>query len=72
MKPQFPSFATCHSRPDNLKITLFKSSTLYFWENIRQKFNLFISDYAIEECERGDSAAARRRLEFLDGITVIP
>jgi hypothetical protein len=66
-----PSFATCHPRPENPSVTFFKNSTLFFWENMSQKFNLFVSSYVVRECVLGDSDAARRRMEFIDGISTI-
>jgi hypothetical protein len=67
-----PSFATSRPRPNDPIITGYKSSTLFFWENLRQKFNIFISSYVLQECELGDSDAAHRRVVFLDGISIIP
>ncbi|MDR1395756.1 MAG: hypothetical protein LBK52_06275 [Deltaproteobacteria bacterium] len=67
-----PSYATCRLRHDDHKINFFINSTLYFWENMRQKFNLFVSSYVLQECANGDYAAAQRRIYFLDGISTIP
>jgi len=46
--------------------------TLLFWETERQKYDVYVSQYVIDECSLGDSEAAERRLAFLKGIPVIP
>jgi len=43
-----------------------------FWENERQKYDLYTSQYVIEECEKGDKEAAKRRLELIKDIPQIP
>ncbi|GBU24215.1 hypothetical protein R83H12_00843 [Fibrobacteria bacterium R8-3-H12] len=43
-----------------------------FWEYERHKYDLYTSQYVIEECEKGDKYAAERRLELLKGIPHIP
>jgi hypothetical protein len=45
---------------------------LLFWENKRKNYDLYVSQYVIDECSLGDARAAERRLEFLRGIPVIP
>jgi hypothetical protein len=67
-----PSYATSRPRLDNPVVTGYKHSTLYFWENLRHNFKLFISSYVLEESKLGDSAAAQRRMDFLDGVSIIP
>jgi hypothetical protein len=57
---------------NDLSSAVRKISTQFFWENLRPKFNLFTSSYAIEECKQGCSEEARRRAGFLDGISIIP
>ena len=49
-----------------------QTSTLLFWETERQKYDVYVSQYVIDECSLGDSEAAERRLAFLKGIPVIP
>jgi hypothetical protein len=67
-----PSFATCRPRLDNSVTTDFKRLTLFFWKNLRQNFELFISSYVLSECQLGDSDAAHRRVEFLAEVSIIP
>jgi len=42
--------------------------TRHFWENERQKYNLYISNYVVEECEKGDQEAAKKRLNLINDI----
>jgi predicted nucleic acid-binding protein len=46
--------------------------TREFWEYERQKYDLYISQYVMKECERGDKDAAKRRLELIKDITSLP
>jgi hypothetical protein len=46
--------------------------TRNFWDNERQKYDLYISQYVINECAKGDPEAARKRLDVIDGIKIIP
>jgi hypothetical protein len=66
-----PSFATARPSRDII-IAGRQAATIQFWENERHKYNLFISQYVIDECSLGNPEAAQRRLEFLWGIPVIP
>ncbi|MDR1203999.1 MAG: type II toxin-antitoxin system VapC family toxin [Peptococcaceae bacterium] len=66
-----PSFAT--SRPSRDTITAgMQAATLAFWESERLKYELYISQFVINECLLGDVQAAARRIEFLRGLPVIP
>ncbi|GHS92570.1 hypothetical protein FACS1894139_14350 [Planctomycetales bacterium] len=49
-----------------------QATTKLFWEHERHKFDLYVSQYVIDECALGDAEAAKRRLAFIGGITVIP
>ena len=49
-----------------------QAATLLFWETERQNYDLYVSQYVIDECSLGDFDAAGRRLEFLEGIPIIP
>jgi len=48
-----------------------QATTHEFWESERHKYDLFVSDFVYQECKSGDPEAAKRRLRFLDGITVL-
>ena len=66
-----PSFATAKTSRDAI-IAGHQAATILFWENERQKYELYVSQYVIEECKLGDTEAASRRLNFLKGISVLP
>ena len=66
-----PSLATGKPSRDTI-IAGWQASTLAFWENERQKYDLYVSQYVIDECSLGDPDAAERRLAFLIGIPIIP
>jgi hypothetical protein len=66
-----PSLATARPSRDTI-IAGRQASTLMFWENERDKYDLYVSQYVIDECALGDASAAERRLEFLQDIPVIP
>jgi hypothetical protein len=42
-----------------------------WWDTRRNDFELFISQLVIDEASAGDAAAAARRLEVLEGITLL-
>ena len=66
-----PSLATARPSRDTI-IAGRQAFTLMFWENERDKYDLYVSQYVIDECALGDASAAERRLEFLQDIPVIP
>ena len=63
-----PSYATAKPSRDLIKAAR-QSITLLFWENARQNYDLYISQYVIDECAKGD--AAQRRLTFIDDIPLL-
>jgi len=66
-----PSFAV--GRPSRVTIIAGRqAATMLFWENERHRYDLYVSQYVIEECSNGDADAAGRRLEFIRDIPVIP
>jgi len=65
-----PSFATAKTSRDAI-IAGHQAATILFWETERQKYELYVSQYVIEECTLGDAEAASRRLNFLKGISVL-
>ena len=42
-----------------------------FWESARYNYDLFVSGFVYEECGKGDPDAAKRRLKFLESITIL-
>ena len=66
-----PSLATSKPSRDTI-IAGRQALTIHFWETERQKYDLYISQYVIDECSLGDPEAAKRRLDLLENIPVIP
>jgi hypothetical protein len=66
-----PSYATSRESAD-LIAAAHQVLTRIFWEEHRLQYDLYVSEYVLEECSRGDSEAARKRLDFVAGITILP
>ena len=56
----------------NLLAAAWQSATVEWWDNHSPRFRLYTSALTIEEAGRGHREAAARRLEALDGITLLP
>ena len=65
-----PSLATSRLSRD-LIIAGRQAVTALFWEYERHKYELYVSQFVIDECSLGDIDAVKRRLEFIKGIPVI-
>ncbi|MCL1946365.1 MAG: type II toxin-antitoxin system VapC family toxin [Chitinivibrionia bacterium] len=66
-----PSLVTARPSRD-IKELFRQEEAKYFWENERHKYDLYISKYVIEECEKGDPDAAHRRLDLIKDIPHLP
>jgi hypothetical protein len=66
-----PSYATARESKDVI-LAAHQAETKLFWGKERQKYDLYVSQYVIAECSLGDPDAARRRIELIRGITVLP
>ena len=44
-----------------LRIAANQETTRDWWDNHRQRFELFVSRYVVDECSDGDPVAARER-----------
>jgi hypothetical protein len=66
-----PSYATSRASHD-IVIAARQLLTKQFWEEERSNYELYTSQYTIDECALGDSEAALKRLSFLAGIPVFP
>jgi predicted nucleic acid-binding protein len=65
-----PSFLT--SRPSNKLILAGKQAlTRQWWERRRGKYDLFISQYVLDEASKGDSEAAERRMNAIRHIEML-
>ena len=54
-----------------LRIAANQQTTRDWWDNERQRYDLFVSRYVVNECSRGDPQAAQERLAFLEGIPLL-
>jgi len=54
-----------------LRIAANQQTTRDWWDNERQRYDLFVSRYVMNECSRGDPQAAQERLAFLEGIPLL-
>ncbi len=57
---------------NNLLAAAWQTATAEWWDMHRQRFDLRTSALTIEEAGRGHQEAAARRLEALEGITILP
>jgi len=61
------------SRPSRDLVTVaHQEITREWWERRRSDFELCVSQYVIDEAQEGDSEAAGRRLQFLNGLPLLP
>lgn len=65
-----PSYLTAWRSPE-LSMAAKQQTTRQWWDERRERFDLFISDAVLIEASGGDLDAAKRRLEALDGIPVL-
>lgn len=70
LETTIPSYAI--GRSENLIIAAHQAITQRFWAEERLKHKLFISDYVLQECRRGATDYASKRLALLQGIPVLP
>ena len=54
-----------------LRIAANQQTTRDWWDNQRQRYDLFVSRYVIDECSAGDPVAAQERFAFLEGIPLL-
>ncbi len=54
-----------------LRVAANQQTTRDWWDNHRQRYDLFVSRYVIDECSDGDPVAAQERLVFLNGIPLL-
>jgi hypothetical protein len=66
-----PSYATAWVSKDPI-IAGHQAATVLFWERERHKYDLYISQYVIDEIQEGDKEAAQKRIELVEGITTLP
>jgi hypothetical protein len=66
-----PSYATAWTSKELIAAAR-QTITNVFWEKERHKYDLYVSQYVIDEIQDGDREAAKKRLEFVAGIPVYP
>jgi hypothetical protein len=66
-----PSYITAWASRDPITAG-HQAATRLFWENERHKYNLYISQYVIDEIRDGDREAAQKRIDLVEGIPVYP
>jgi hypothetical protein len=66
-----PSYATAKPSLDMLMAT-HQAITRFFWEQARPKYDIYVSKYVFDECAKGDTEAAQRRLDFIKNIPILP
>jgi hypothetical protein len=54
-----------------LRVAANQQTTRDWWDNHRQRFTLFVSRFAVDECSAGDPVAAQERLAYLEGIPLL-
>ena len=55
----------------DVRVAANQLSTREWWDNHRPKFDLFVSQFVVDECDQGDSSAADERRVFLENIPVL-
>lgn len=65
-----PSFLA--ARPSsNLVVAGKQEVTRQWWERRKEKYQLFLSQYVLDEASRGNTDAAKKRMEVLEGIDLL-
>ena len=73
MKPKIyietsiPSYLVAHPSND-IRVVANQNATIEWWENRRSYFDLFISEFVLNEASLGNTAAAQKRLEVIGGL----
>ena len=76
MKPRLylettiPSYLVAR-RSRDLRLAADQETTQEWWDERRQNYDLFISQFVREEAQRGDPQAAAARLALLHGIPIV-
>jgi predicted nucleic acid-binding protein len=70
IETSIPSYLTARPSRDLIQAAR-QQITNEWWEDRRREFDLFVSQYVLDEAGDGDIIAAKRRLEFLDGLPLL-
>lgn len=55
----------------DVRVAANQLSTREWWDDHRPEFDIFVSQFVIDECEQGDSSAASERRIYLNDIPVL-
>jgi predicted nucleic acid-binding protein len=64
------SYLTARPSTDVIKLAK-QELTRQWWENNRTEYDLYVSTPVRDEAGKGDKDAVRRRMEIMDGLTVL-
>ena len=62
-----PSYATARTSFDTI-IAGRQAATIRFFEYEKHRYDLYISDFVLQECQKGDQDAVDRRMKWLSGM----
>lgn len=54
-----------------LRVAANQQTTRDWWDNHRQRFDLLVSRFVVEECSNRDPVAVQERLAYLEGIPLL-
>lgn len=54
-----------------LRIAANQQTTREWWDHHRQRFDLLVSRFVLDECSEGDPVAAQERLAYVQGIPLL-
>jgi hypothetical protein len=54
-----------------LRVAANQQTTRDWWDNHRQRFDLYVSRFVVDECSDGDAVAAQERLVYLENIPLL-
>lgn len=71
LETTIPSYLVAR-RSRDLRLAADQETTQEWWEQRRENYELFISQFVRTEVERGDERSAAERLALLEGIPILP
>ena len=57
---------------NDITVAAHQDTTREWWKTAANRFDLVASQLVVDECAKGDSQAAKERLEALDGLNLLP
>jgi hypothetical protein len=54
-----------------LRVAANQQTTRDWWDNHRERYDLYVSRFVVYECSQGDPVAVRERLTYLEGIPLL-